>query len=145
MAETAADPRLAGHIIWDPKDPFENRAGPFWAPVDEAGGPPVFAFVAEDRHCNTYGIVHGGMMMTMIDLAMVVTSRHGTDDRGGLTVSMTSDFIASGQVGDLIRARAELVRRTNSLCFMRGQVEREDGSLLLNATAVIKRMRAKRD
>lgn len=143
MNTGTTDPRLDGYFIWDPKDPFENRAGPFWAPGDRPEGPPTFAFVAEDRHCNSYGIVHGGMMMTMVDLAMVVTARHQTDDRGGLTVSMSSDFIASGQVGDLIRARAELVKRTNSLCFMRGFVERDGDDLLLNCTAVIKRMRAK--
>ena len=33
---------------------------------------PVFALAAERRHCNTYNIVHGGLMMTLIDLTMVV-------------------------------------------------------------------------
>jgi uncharacterized protein (TIGR00369 family) len=130
-----------GYEIYDPIDPFENNAGPFFYNPDLSEG-LEFALLAEERHCNTHGIVHGGLMMTMADLSICVTARQGTDDDYVLTVSMNSDFISAGNIGDLITARADVVRRTGSLTFVDCKV-RAGAQTLLNCSAVVKRMRKK--
>ena len=61
----AATPPLPGYTIYDPVDPFENGAGPFWYSQTD-GAPPNFAVRVTAQHCNSHGIVHGGLMMTMI-------------------------------------------------------------------------------
>ena len=66
-------PPLDGYTIYDPIDPYENHAGPFF--WKEENGVQKFALQAEARHCNRHEIVHGGLMMTMIDLAMVVAAK----------------------------------------------------------------------
>ncbi len=128
-------PPLPGYKIYDPVDPFETRAGPFyWAEL--AGGTHNFALKAEACHCNSHGIVHGGLMMTMIDLALVATAKAVPEDRF-VTVSLNSEFVSSGQKGDLIEARGELLRRGRSLAFVRGQVVCGE-RILLSASAVLK-------
>ena len=128
-------PPLPGYTIYDPDDPFETMTGPFfWSGLDNET-PSIVCQVAE-KHCNTHGIVHGGLMMTMIDLALVVTAKKTPGDRF-VTVSLNSEFVASGHFGDLIEAQGELVRRTRSMAFTRGQVTCGDRVLLI-ASAVLK-------
>lgn len=132
---TDTPPPLEGYTIYDPIDPFENDAGPFfWKLRDD--GRHHFVLKAEDRHCNRHGIVHGGLMMTMIDLTMIVSAKeHQTEQI--VTVSLNSEFVAAGQVGDIIEAEGEVVRRTRSLAFVRGRVFVGDRTLL-SSSAVLK-------
>lgn len=127
-------PPLDDYVIYDPVDPFENHAGPFWWRLDD--GIHRFAIVAERRHCNSHGIVHGGLMMTMIDLAMVIAAKSAPDEQL-VTVSMTSQFLSAGQGGEIIEAFGSLSRRTRSLAFVTGQVHVGERALL-QATAVLK-------
>ncbi len=133
------------YALFDPHDPFEMRAGPFLY-RREAGGELVFALVAEARHCNSHGIVHGGLMMTMADLCISAASRQGTDDLFALTISMNTDFLSSARAGEVIECRGRVLRRTGSLAFVAATMTAaEDGRPLLNVNAVLKRIRPKRD
>ncbi len=134
MSDAPAAP-LEGYQIYDPIDPYENRAGPFFWRQREDGG-NHFVLRAEARHCNRYGIVHGGLLMTMIDLSMVVSSKRNWDETI-VTVSLNTEFIGSAREGDLIEAVGELVRRTRTLAFVRGQVTSGE-RILLSASAVLK-------
>lgn len=128
-------PPIDGYEIYDPIDPFENRAGPFfWQ--QQGDGVHRFACRAEAQHCNRHAIVHGGLMMTMIDLAMVVAAKQDWNEQL-VTVSLNTEFIAAGREGEIIEAAGELVRRTRSLAFVRGRVHVGDRTLL-TASAVLK-------
>ena len=143
MSDEIVSP-LDGYQIYDPVDPFENRAGPFfWA--TRADGSPHFVCRAQNRHCNSHGIIHGGLLMTMIDLAMVGVAQHSdnTPHREQMvTVSMTSEFISAGKVGELLEAEGQLTQRTLSLAFVRGRVC-VGTRTLLTASAVLKVIRAR--
>ena len=137
---TEITPPLDGYTIYDPIDPLENHVGPFfWKELEE--GIQHFVLKAEARHCNRHEIVHGGLMMTMIDLAMVVAAKE-TRDEQLVTVSHNSEFVDAGRAGDLIEANGELVRRTGSMAFVRGRVYVGERTLL-SSSAVLKRMRVK--
>ncbi len=137
----AAGAMPEGYAIYDPIDPFENNAGPFYAKRDDNGG-LEFAILTGPEHCNTHGVIHGGLMMTMADLTICVTARQGTEDTHVLTVSLNSDFVNGGYAGDLLRCKANVVRRTGSLAFVDAKVY-TDENVLLNCSAVVKRMRKK--
>ena len=132
---TVPAPPLPGYQIYDPVDPFEVRAGPFfWA--QRPDGTHHFVLTADVQHCNSHGIVHGGLMMTMIDLTLVARAkRHATEQL--VTVSLNSEFTAPARQGDLIEATATVVRRTRSLAFVRGELH-VDGTVILSASAVLK-------
>ena len=129
------EPPLAGYSINDPVDPFENLAGPFfWKKLDDGSDHVVLK--ADERHCNRQGVVHGGLMLTMIDLTFAIAAKEHPEQRL-VTISLSSEFVSSGQIGSVIEAKAEVVRRTRSLCFLRGQVT-SGGETLLNASCIYK-------
>lgn len=134
MSDTPTPP-LEGYSIYDPIDPYENRSGPFfWRQLPDHTH--HFILRAQARHCNRHGLVHGGLMMTMIDLTMVVSAKQHRDEQL-VTVALNTEFVAAGRAGDLIEATGELVRRTSSLAFVRGKVQ-VGGRVLLTASAVLK-------
>jgi len=128
---------LPGYVVYDPIDPFENGAGPFFWRRDEGGD--HFVFRAEPGHCNTFGVVHGGLLMTLADLTMAATSKERRED-AYITVSFNGEFVAPGLEGMLIESRGELVKRTASMAFVRGRIE-ADGNTLFVYSGVMKRLR----
>ncbi len=128
-----------GYHVFDPIDPFENGAGPFYCP-NQADGDPRFVVLAEPRHCNTGGVLHGGLLMTLADLALCATACRDFRQERAVTVAMNTEFIAAGGAGDLVVARGEVIRRTGSLVFLRGQVTVGE-RILINCSSVVKRVK----
>ncbi len=128
-----------GYVVTDPTDPFETGTGPFLYPPDFERDPRVVVR-AEARHCNAAGVVHGGLLMTLADLALCAAAMRDTGDASAVTVSMDSQFLAAAQVGEWLAARAEVLRHTGSLVFVRGTVSAGERQVL-SASAVVKRVR----
>ena len=124
--------------VYEYDDPFEDHVGPLGYKVVD--GTITFAFLADARHRNTAGTVHGGMLMTFADFALCLTATWDQPGEKCVTVSCNSEFVAPGRPGDLIEASGEVVRRTKSLTFVRGQVYAGD-RILLNYSAIVKRIR----
>ena len=129
--------------VSDPVDPFETAAGNFYEPLDQSDDPRVVLLV-EEKHCNSGGVTHGGLLMTMADLTLCMMGRQGLPDERVITVSLDCHFISAGQVGDFLVARAEVTRRGGSLVFVRGEIKAGD-RVLLTANAVTKRVKRNRD
>lgn len=126
--------------IVDTLDPHEMNTGPFyWRRRDEDG--LKFAFVAEQKHCNSGGIVHGGLLMTFADMVMCVAGQEGTNDQGVFTISFNSEFIASAKVGETVKARTEVTRRTGRMAFVRGEIYTEN-EMVMTCSAVLRRIPA---
>lgn len=133
MTEAVSQPPLAGYREMPATDPFESLVGPFYW-----NGRDHFAFRAERRHCNSNGIIHGGLLMTFADMVACVAAKEPDwPEQGVMTVSLTSDFVAPGQEGDLIEGRGIVVRRARTLAFMRAEIATE-ARMLLSASAVVK-------
>ena len=79
--------------------------------------------------------------MTFADFALCLTAIHGLPGERCVTVSLSCEFTAPGEVGDFVESTAEVVRRTRSLTFVRGQVMAGDTErTLLNYSAIVKRL-----
>jgi uncharacterized protein (TIGR00369 family) len=126
-----------GYQVYEYDDPFEDHVGPLGHKVVD--GKITFAFLADGRHRNTAGTVHGGMLMTFADFALCLTATWDQPGEKCVTVSCNSEFVAPGRPGDVIEASGEVVRRTRSLTFVRGQVY-ADERILLNYSAIVKRI-----
>lgn len=126
-----------GYRAFAYEDPFEDHVGPFGYRVD--GGAISFAFQSDGRHANTGGTLHGGMLMTFADYALCLTAVWDQPGERCVTVSCNCEFVAAGEPGALIEAAGEVVRRTRSLTFVRGQVFTGD-RVLLNYSAIVKRL-----
>jgi len=81
--------------------------------------------------------VHGGVLMTMLDVALASAGRALDETcNGALTVEMKVNFIAAAMGPVLGEGRAQ--RAGRSLIFSEGELRGEDGTLLAKATGTFK-------
>ena len=87
---------------------------------------------AADEHLNPHGTVHGGVLATMLDVAMgtAVTTAGGESP---VTVSLTVTYLEPGRPGRLV-ASARVRKRGKRLIVVEGQVEQE-GDVVADALA----------
>jgi acyl-coenzyme A thioesterase 13 len=115
---------------------FINYVGPFYRLPDD-GAVRRFAFVIAEKHMNAGGTVHGGMLMSFVDVAMAQSSRAETGATGGSTVSLNSDFVGPGRLHDVVEARVRVTRRARTMIFLSAELSAGD-RLLLVATGLCK-------
>ncbi|MDP4002581.1 PaaI family thioesterase [Methylobacterium sp. NEAU K] len=123
-----------------------------WAPVEDSGfiahvGPlyiraadGAYAFRAEQKHANLIGVVHGGMVMSFADRALGQTAMRAADGANCVTIQLEMKFIDVGRLGDWIAICPQVVKRTGSMVFMRGDV-RDGERLVASADGVWKILR----
>ena len=76
---------------------------------------------------NLGNVVHGGAVMTFIDMAFFAGGRlAGADVAFAVTLDCQVQFIAPGELGRPLDAEVELLRETGRLAFLRGRVLQED-------------------
>ncbi len=83
----------------------------------------------EDRHANTHGIAHGGVITTLMDTAsgVAVAYQPSTGGKGITTVSLTVSYLAPTFVGDTLTATAQRRGRGRRLITVEIQVENQKG------------------
>lgn len=115
----AFDPEAAG---WAKRAPsgFAELTGPLWMRPEGDGW--AYAVLAEPRHTNLHGIVHGGLLMTLLDNTMGMTVWHATGLRPSVTMQMNTHFLAAAQPGEFLEARGEVIRLAKSVVFVRGMI-----------------------
>lgn len=119
--------------VTDPDDPHETLTGLFYQ--RKGGAIREVYLLAERKHCNTGGVVHGGLLMTMADLALCAACREGLEGQRAITISLNAEFLDAGMEGDFIEAKAELTRRGRSVAFARCALS-AGGKTLMTASAV---------
>ncbi|OGS93933.1 MAG: aromatic compound catabolic protein [Gallionellales bacterium RBG_16_56_9] len=89
-----------------------------------AGGRAEVALELQARHVNSWHVAHGGITMTLLDVAMAMAGRSlDANARGGVTIEMKSSFLQpAGNVGDRIVAKGHAYHRTMAMCFCEGEV-----------------------
>ena len=110
------DPAASG---WTPRPGtgLAEAIGPLW--TRREGEAIVYGIPIDARHLNRGGIVHGGTICTFADIALGVTAHEAVRPRSCATIQLNVHFVAAVQPGEFIEARAELVRATKSLVFVR--------------------------
>ncbi|MGV3654736.1 MAG: PaaI family thioesterase [Noviherbaspirillum sp.] len=92
--------------------------------LDMAGGESRLVLDLEERHMNGWQVAHGGVIMTMLDIAMAVAGRSLVPDaRAGVTVEMKTSFVQpGGKPGARLTARGRAFHNTVSMSFCEGEV-----------------------
>ena len=127
----------AGWKTW-PQDTFETGTGPFYARKDEQGR-VVCRFIAEPRHMNGGGFMHGGCFLTFADYACFAIAEEFTQGPT-VTVNLSGDFLAAAKVGDMMEATGEVTRAGGRLIYVRGLVT-ANGAPALSFTSVLTRVK----
>jgi uncharacterized protein (TIGR00369 family) len=108
------------------------------------GGEAELAVVLRDDLLNSWGVAHGGVTMTLLDVVMAHAARSPgqreiDDHRGVVTIEMKTSFLKPG-LGRLT-ARGKLLQRTASMAFCEGSAFDAEGQLIAHATGTFKYLR----
>ena len=93
-----------------------------------ADGRAEVALSLAPRHMNSWGVTHGGIIMTMLDVVMALSGRSlDPDARAGVTVEMKTSFMQpGGVVGERIVAHGLALHRSTTMVFCEGEIRRGD-------------------
>lgn len=118
------------------RGPFTSHNGPLYAYDDGATWKRGFRVLP--RHCNSFGLVHGGWLMAFADglLAEACFRASGTPI---LTIRMTSDFLNPARTGEWVEGTARTTRVTRSMAFADCEI-RSGSKLIFTASGVFKLM-----
>lgn len=107
---------------WKPRtlDGFVGLIGPLLARRED--GVWAYAIRAEAKHTNPAGLVHGGLLTSLLDHALSAIAWEANERRACITVALDVHFLAAARPGDLIVARGRVVRTSASLVFMQGSL-----------------------
>lgn len=115
--------------------PFLDHLGPFFMRKTDDGAFVIGLRVAP-CHANGRGNAHGGLMMTLCDIALGYRTSTSVETRPFLTTaSLKTDFAGSAQVGDWIEAHVDVQKVGRSLAFANCYVVR-DGRRIVHASGI---------
>jgi acyl-coenzyme A thioesterase PaaI-like protein len=117
---------------------FSNHIGPYFLHPDGRQG-----FFALGRHCNSIGLIHGGMLSAFLDGVLASAAARG--GRGTpITMHLSIDYLDMGRAGDWVLGEATLAKATKEIAFVEGRAH-VGGRTLARATGVFKLMRRRAD
>ena len=110
-----------------------------------ADGEAEIALSPREEHLNSWSVVHGGVSMTLLDVAMAHAARsprEGSepDPRGVVTIEMKTSFMRPG-LGRIV-AKARVLHQTASFAFCEGSIFDAGGELIAHASGTFKYLRA---
>ncbi|MCB2087553.1 MAG: PaaI family thioesterase [Sphingomonadaceae bacterium] len=79
-------------------------------------------------HTNISDNIHGGIILSLIDIALFAgsTVSTGRDMKSGVTVEVNNHFVGAGDPSRPLDAVVEVVRETGRMIFARGTVVQDD-------------------
>ena len=96
--------------------PFLAALGPLY--VKTGGGTPVIGLRVEEKHLNTRGIAHGGMLVTLADSALgIALATSSTPPQPMVTVNLSTDFADPARAGDWIEAHVDIQKVGKRFAF----------------------------
>ena len=92
----------------------------------------------EPQFTNSLGSVHGGVIMSLLDIALCTAARTlHPDSVGVVTIDMSTSFIGGGS-GSRLVAEARVLKDARTMSFVEAEAKNEDGSLVAKAIATVR-------
>lgn len=95
--------------------PFNALVGPLYERRD--GDAVSIGLAVEEKHTNSRGICHGGVLATLADLALGYGMLAKSGDRGFVTAHLAVDYAGAARSGDWIESRVEIQHVGSRLAF----------------------------
>jgi len=114
--------------------------------ISAADGRASVALDLEPRHLNSWAVAHGGVLMTLLDVAMAVAGRSlDPEAGGGVTVEMKTSFLQPGKAGARLTATGHAFHRSTTMAFCDGEVRDTNDRLIAKAMGTFKYHRKKEE
>ncbi|WDD93916.1 PaaI family thioesterase [Burkholderia sp. FERM BP-3421] len=120
------------------ESPFVDTLGVRLVSARDGASEVVLPLAAQ--HMNTWNIAHGGVTMTLSDVALAMAARSLTEDGVGVvTVEMKVNFMQPGR-GEL-RAYGRVLHRSSTMAYCEGEVRDSAGNFVAKALGTFKYMK----
>jgi len=109
--------------------------------VEHGGGRAVLEVQLVPELLNSFGSAHGGVIMTILDIAMAVAARTRDPKAvGAITVEMKTSFLATGH--GKLRIEGSCIQFGKSVAFCEGEARDAGGALVARASGTFMVRRA---
>jgi uncharacterized protein (TIGR00369 family) len=99
--------------------PFNALVGPLYQ--RRRGAVLSIGLRVEEKHANSRGICHGGVLATLADLALgYATHAAGGPKAAFVTAQLSIDYAGAAKLGDWIESLVEIQRLGSRLAFANG-------------------------
>lgn len=109
--------------------------------VDWTPGEAEFHLAIEPRHLNRQGMLHGGLIATLMDAACGYAGLHsdeGEEEVHGVTVMLNIAYLQPARSGTVV-VTGRVIRQGRSLYFAEATLYSEAGEVLATAQGSFKR------
>jgi uncharacterized protein (TIGR00369 family) len=129
-------PHFRKSAVTDPWEPLHSRRGEGRIEIGvRLAGP----------HCNSRGLVHGGVIATLADNAMglslhaarVLAMGEEEAGSGSVTMSLSVDYLDTGRLGEWMQVTPRVLRASGSTGFVDALIT-ADGRLVARSNAVFR-------
>jgi acyl-coenzyme A thioesterase 13 len=118
--------------------PFLETVGPLFY-RKEPDGSFVVGLRILPKHTNARGSAHGGLLLTLLDVALGYRAAFSQDPPAALTTaSVTADFAGAPKLGDWVEAHVDVQKVGSRLAFANAFLV-VNGERLVRASAVFSR------
>jgi len=118
---------------------FSGLVGPLW--TRREGEDWAYGLLTGEQHANRAGLVHGGLIATLMDQAVSAVGWETVSRQPCVTVQLDTHYLAAARPGEFLEARAKVLKVTASLVFLSGEIRAGD-AMVASGQGVLKRMRA---
>jgi len=115
--------------------PFLKLLGVRFLSAEMGKGEILLALKPE--HNNTWEVAHGGVLLTLMDVAMAVAARSAdSGDRSVVTIELKNNFMQAAT--GILRVKADTVRHTATLAFCEAKLYNDQGEICCMSTGTFK-------
>lgn len=101
-------------------------------------GTAKLSLPVEREVTNSLGTVHGGVIMSLLDVALCTAARTlHPESQGVITINLSTSFIGAGS-GERLLAEARVLKDGRSMSFVEGEAKNADGSLVAKAVGTVR-------
>ena len=101
-------------------------------------GTATLSLPVEPHLTNSLGSVHGGVIMSLLDVALCTAARTlHPESTGVITINLSTSFIGAGS-GSRLLAEARVMKDGRSMSFVEAEAKNADGTLVAKAVATVR-------
>jgi acyl-CoA thioesterase len=111
--------------------------------ISAGDGRSVVALNLEPWHLNSWSVAHGGVLMSLLDVAMAVAGRSlNAEAGGGVTVEMKTSFLQPARAGSRLLVSGYAFHRSTTMAFCEAEVRDANDRLIAKAMGTFKYLKS---
>lgn len=135
--------RGIGNNLWQEHYPIMKLLNGSIVEVNE--GHLVYEFKVTENLLNVNGILHGGMMATMMDELMGAATWTMNRANAYATINLNVDFITAVRADEIIRGEGNVIKAGNTVMHTDAKLFNASGKLVAKATSNLVIMKPKEE